>query len=216
MAPIAEVSMKGLCQGLKFSMRITGGEAARRRLKVPKGLDLRPTPDLVKQAVFNSLGNRVSGAHVLELFAGTGALSLECLSRGAASALCVEKSGRHSAVLRENFQKAGFAPDSLQVRVQDVFTAIGQLQQENRRFDLLLADPPYGEKNVGRRSTSFAQQLLDDPRLPRLLNPSGLLVLGHTKRDTLAITDPWEEQKLLKHGDSLMRFLTPGLKQFLD
>src|SRR5271154_4963932 len=59
-------------------MRITGGKAARRILKVPKGLDVRPTPDLVKQAIFNSLGERVVGAKVLELFAGSGALSLEC------------------------------------------------------------------------------------------------------------------------------------------
>ncbi|MGH7953399.1 MAG: RsmD family RNA methyltransferase, partial [Limisphaerales bacterium] len=69
-------------------MRITGGNAARRILKVPKGLDVRPTPDLVKQAIFNSLGVWVVGAKVLELFAGSGALSLECLSRCAASALC--------------------------------------------------------------------------------------------------------------------------------
>src|SRR5262245_46639118 len=66
-------------------MRITGGKAARQRLKVPKGLEVRPTPDLVKQAVFNSLGTRTLGARVLELFAGTGALSLEALSRGAVS-----------------------------------------------------------------------------------------------------------------------------------
>ena len=89
--------------GLGFRMRITGGHAARRRLKVPKGLDVRPTPDLVKQAVFNSLGVRVAGARVLELFAGTGALSLECLSRGAASAVCVEKTSRHAELLRQNF-----------------------------------------------------------------------------------------------------------------
>src|SRR5512137_2446508 len=106
-------------------MRITGGTAARRILKVPKGLDVRPTPDLVKQAVFNSLGTRVAGARVLELFAGTGALSLECLSRGAISTLCVEKAFRHSALLRENFETAGFS-SQLQVRVQDVFTALGQ------------------------------------------------------------------------------------------
>ena len=83
-------------------MRITGGNAARRILKVPKGLDVRPTPDLVKQAVFNSLGARVVGARVLELFAGTGALSLECLSRGAASAFCIEKSHRHAEFIRDN------------------------------------------------------------------------------------------------------------------
>jgi len=169
---------------------------------------VRPTPDLVKQAVFNSLGVRVAGARVLELFAGTGALSLECLSRGAVSAVCVEKSARHAAVLRENFQTSArtLGTNRFEVRVQDVFTAIGQLQQENRTFDLILADPPYGEKNIGRRSTSAAQQLLDDPRLPLLLEPGGLFVLGHSKRDVLSVSQAWSERKVLKHGDSLMRF----------
>jgi len=193
-------------------MRITGGKAARQRLKVPKGLDVRPTPDLVKQAVFNSLGSRTGGARVLELFAGTGALSLEALSRGAVSAVCVELSERHARVLRENVLTAGFTNDVLQVRVQDVFTALQQLQEHPQSFDLILADPPYGEKNVGRRSTSLAQRLLDDPRLPGLLSSQGLLVLGHSKRDTLTVPDWWEEQKLLKHGDSIMRLLKRRLK----
>jgi 16S rRNA (guanine966-N2)-methyltransferase len=188
-------------------MRITGGHAARRILKVPKGLAVRPTPDLVKQAVFNSLGGRVVGARVLELFAGTGALSLECLSRGATSTVCVEKSARHAETLRQNFQLAGFPLETLQVRVQDVFVALAQLAMAGERFDLILADPPYGEKNVGRRSTSFAQQLLDDVKLPAVLAADGLFVLGHTKRDTLTLLDPWQEHKLLKHGDSIMRFL---------
>jgi 16S rRNA (guanine966-N2)-methyltransferase len=188
-------------------MRITGGKEARRILKVPKGLDVRPTPDLVKQAVFNSLGGRVAGARVLELFAGTGALSLECLSRGAASAICIEKSQRHAEVLRHNVQIAGFPAKALQVRVQDVFTAMPQLAEAKAQFDLIIADPPYGEKNVGRRSTSFAQKLLDDATLPRLLANGGLFVLGHAKRDTLAVTEFWKERKLLKHGDSMMRFL---------
>ena len=89
-------------------MRITGGNAARRILKVPKGLGVRPTPDLVKQAVFNSLGGRVAGARVLELFAGTGALSLECLSRGAAGA--GERWERNSA-RRTAFPPFGAVPD---------------------------------------------------------------------------------------------------------
>ena len=191
-------------------MRITGGQAARRILKVPKGLAVRPTPDLVKQAVFNSLGMRVAGARVLELFAGTGALSLECLSRGAASAVCVERASRHAEVLRQNLQVAGFPPEILEVRVQDVFAALAQLAAAGERFDLVLADPPYGEKNVGRRSTSFAQQLLDEVRLPEVLAAGGLLVLGHTKRDTLSVPEYWQEKKLLKHGDSIMRFLSPA------
>ncbi len=168
---------------------------------------MRPTPDLVKQAVFNSLGARVAGARVLELFAGTGALSLECLSRGAVSAVCVEKSHRHAEVLRQNFQSAGFAPETLQVRVQDVFAVVSQLAEAAAQFDLILADPPYGEKNVGRRSTSLAQQLLDEVKLPRLLASGGLFVLGHSKRDTLSVPEFWRERKTLKHGDSLMCFL---------
>jgi len=190
-------------------MRITGGIAARTILKVPKGLEVRPTPDLVKQAVFNSLGSRVGGARVLELFAGTGALSLECLSRGAASAVCIEKSAKHAQILCHNVELAGFAPEVVHVRVQDVFTAISQLAEANNRFDLVLADPPYGEKNVGRRSDSFAQRLLDDLRLADLLTPDGLLVLGHSKRDTLTIPDQWHLKKELRHGDSLMKFLEP-------
>ncbi len=189
-------------------MRITGGQAARRILKVPKGLDVRPTPDLVKQAVFNALGPRVVGARVLELFAGSGALSLDCLSRGAASALCIEKSHKHAAFIQQN---AGSIPDaSLQVRTQDVFTALSQLATNGEQFNLILADPPYGEKNVNRRSESFAQRLLDDPNLPKLLAPGGRFVLGHTKRDTLDIVSPWREAKQLKHGDSVMRFLELG------
>jgi 16S rRNA (guanine966-N2)-methyltransferase len=185
-------------------MRITGGNAARRILKVPKGLDVRPTPDLVKQAIFNSLGARVVGAKVLELFAGSGALSLECLSRGAAAALCIEKSQKHAAFIQQN--AVPFPNANFQVRTQDVFIALAQLAQNTEQFDLILADPPYGEKNVGRRSTSFAQQLLDDKNLPKLLAPGGRFVLGHTKRDTLEAVAPWREVKLLKHGDTVMRF----------
>ena len=188
-------------------MRITGGSSARRQLKVPKGLAVRPTPDLVKQAVFNSLGPRIVGARVLELFAGTGALSLESLSRGAASATCIEKSQRHMEILRQNVVAAGFSPANLETRTQDVFTAISQLAATGAQFDLILADPPYGPKNVGCRSTSDAQRLLDDPDLPKLLTSGGLFVLGHSKRDTLEVPGVWRERKLLKHGDSLMRML---------
>ena len=185
-------------------MRITGGDAARRILKVPKGLDVRPTPDLVKQAVFNSLGERVVGARVLELFAGSGALSLECLSRGAVSALCIEKSQKHANFIQHN--AASLPNANLQARTQDVFTALLQLAANGAQFDLILADPPYGEKNVGRRSESFAQQLLDNENLPKVLAPGGRFILGHTKRDTLEITPQWHEVKMLKHGDTIMRF----------
>jgi len=192
-------------------MRITGGEAARRILRVPKGLDVRPTPDRVKQAVFNSLGERILGARVLELFGGSGALSLEALSRGCASALCLEKSPRHAEFIRRNAEAAGYGATKFHVRVQDVFAALPQLAAAGAQFDLILADPPYGEKNVGRRSTSLAQKSLDDPHLPGLLAAGGRLVLGHARRDTLEIPAPWRAVKALTHGDNVMRFLElPG------
>jgi 16S rRNA (guanine966-N2)-methyltransferase len=188
-------------------MRIIGGTAGGRLLRVPKGYEVRPTPDLVKQAVFNSLGERVIDALVLELFAGSGALGLECLSRGAARVISVEKAERHARMIRQNAEALGFELDRFELRVQDAFVAIGQLQADSTRFDLILADPPFGEKNLGRKSTSFSQRLLDDPRVGNLLGSGGLLILGHSKRDTLTLPPSWSERKFLKHGDSVFRFL---------
>jgi 16S rRNA (guanine966-N2)-methyltransferase len=187
-------------------MRITGGQAGGRILKVPKGMAVRPTIDRVKQALFNSLGDRVVAARVLELFAGSGALSLESLSRGAQLAVCVELAPRHAEFIRNNVIAAGLPIEKLEVRTQDVFAALPQLAAAGQRFDLILADPPYGDKNVGHRSTSFAQKLLDDPSLPKVLAPGGRFALGHAKRDTLEIPAVWREVKVLKHGDSVMRF----------
>jgi 16S rRNA (guanine(966)-N(2))-methyltransferase RsmD len=187
-------------------MRVIGGKAGGRILKVPKGLEVRPTPDLVKQAVFNSLGERVIGARVLELFGGSGALSLESLSRGAASAICVELSAKHARHIRDNMEATDAEPGRFQIIVDDALKVLNQLAARGERFDLIMADPPYGEKNVGRRSESFAQKLLDQPNLPELLAPGGLFVLGHTKRDTLEVPVALEEVKMLKHGDSVMRF----------
>lgn len=187
-------------------MRITGGQAGGRILKVPKGMAVRPTIDRVKQAVFNSLGERVVGARVLELFAGSGALSLECLSRGAKSAVCVELSSKHADFIRRNAAIPGLVGGALEVRTQDVFAALPQMVANGQQFDLILADPPYGDKNVGRRSTSFAQKLLDDPSLPKVLAAGARFALGHARRDTLEIPPVWREVKMLKHGDSVMRF----------
>jgi 16S rRNA (guanine(966)-N(2))-methyltransferase RsmD len=188
-------------------MRIIGGSAAGTILKAPKGFAVRPTPDLVRQAVFNSLAARVAGAAVLELFAGTGALSLECLSRGAAHCVCVEKSSRHAEFIRRNLAVARLPNARLDLWTGDAFAAVARMAREGRQFDLIFADPPYGEKNVGRRSTSPAQELLDDANLPALLSAGGLFILGHAKRDTLTPPAIWEEAKILKHGDSWMRFL---------
>jgi len=188
-------------------MRIIGGSSAGATLKVPKGLGVRPTPDKVRLAIFNSLAGFADGARVLELFAGTGALGLECLSRGAAAATFVELSNQHARVMRVNANSIGVPLGQARFITADAFVALGQLHSNGARFDLVMADPPYGDKNVGRRSESFAQRLLDDEHLPALLEPSGLFVLGHTKRDTLEIPPPWSLRKTLKHGDTLIEIL---------
>jgi 16S rRNA (guanine966-N2)-methyltransferase len=188
-------------------LRIIGGTAAGRLLKVPAGYDVRPTPDLVRQAVFNSLAERVVGARVLDLFSGSGAIGLECVSRGAAYVVSVEKANRNATMIRRNLTDSGLSAEHHSLRIQDVFVAIGQLAGNKEQFDLIIADPPFGEKNVNRRSNSLSQALLDNETLPTLLAENGLFVLGHTKRDTLTIPPPWQEVKEMKHGDSMMRFL---------
>lgn len=188
-------------------MRIIGGQSGGRILKVPKGLGVRPTPDLVKQAIFNSLGERVVGGDVLELFGGSGALSLESLSRGATSAVCVEKSAKHTGFIRRNFEQLGLPREQLELRNQDAYQAIAQFAANGRKFHLIFADPPYGEKNLGKRSKSHAQMILDDANLPMILHAGGLFVLGHSKRDVLEITTWWQVRKVLKHGDSLIELL---------
>ncbi|HUS36856.1 MAG TPA: 16S rRNA (guanine(966)-N(2))-methyltransferase RsmD [Verrucomicrobiae bacterium] len=187
-------------------MRVIGGKAGGRILKVPKGLDVRPTPDLVKQAVFNSLGERILNARVLELFGGSGALSLESLSRGAASAVCVELSSKHARHIRDNMEATDVGAGRFQIIVDDALKVLNSLAERGELFDLIMADPPYGEKNIGKRSESFAQKLLDHPNLPAVMAAGGLFMLGHTKRDTLEVPAALEEVKMLKHGDSVMRF----------
>lgn len=189
-------------------MRIIGGQAAGRLLKVPKGLSVRPTPDLVRQAIFNRLQGRLDGVVVLELFGGTAALSLECLSRGARRAVCVEKSARHARTILSNLTESRMKADLLELRVQDVFTAVPRLVAAGETFDFILADPPFGDKNVGRRSDSMSQRLLDDVLLPCLLRPEGTFVLGHAARDRLSVPGEWRSDKSMRHGDSQFLFLS--------
>ena len=188
-------------------MRIIGGTSAGARLKVPKGLGVRPTPAKVRLAIFNSLAGFADEGRVLEVFAGTGSLGLECLSRGAASVTFVELSARHARIMQANAKSIGIPPGQARFITGDAFVALGQLRGNRAGFDLIVADPPYGDKNVRKRSESFAQRMLDDENLPALLKSGGLFVLGHTKRDTLEIPGPWVLKKTLKHGDTLIEIL---------
>ena len=125
-----------------MSIRVVAGSAKGRRLAAPAGLLTRPTPNRVREAVFNSLYSldAITDARVLDLFAGTGALGIEALSRGAAEAVFVEHDQAVADVLRSNLEATGLA-DAAAVMVVDAGAALEELAP--RRFDVALVDPPY-------------------------------------------------------------------------
>ncbi|HEV2359040.1 MAG TPA: 16S rRNA (guanine(966)-N(2))-methyltransferase RsmD [bacterium] len=124
-------------------MRISAGTAKGTHIRRP-GAGVRPTSDRVKEALFNSLAPRLPEARVLDLFAGTGALGLEALSRGVAQAVFVERDARAAAAIRRNLAAARLE-DRGQVRRGAVETEVGALEREGVVFDLIVLDPPYGQ-----------------------------------------------------------------------
>lgn len=128
-----------------ITVRIIAGRAKGRRLKSPRGMAVRPTADRVKEALFSMLASRfdLAGAVVLDLFAGTGGMGLEALSRGASQAVFVEESRPALAVLRDNVNLCGFA-DRAELMGISVRRALGALASRGPRFDGVFADPPYG------------------------------------------------------------------------
>ena len=127
-----------------MGMRVVAGTARGRRLAVPGGRVTRATPNRVREAVFNSLYSlgATEGARVLDLYAGTGALGIEALSRGAAEAVFVERDRAVAAVLRANLETTGLA-DRATVMAVEADAAVDELIRRRRRFDVALIDPPY-------------------------------------------------------------------------
>ena len=123
-------------------MRITAGEYRGRQLRSPKGSATRPTSDLLRQAIFNVVGPRVAGARVLDLFAGTGALGVEALSRGAADATFVERDRSALASLRANLADLDLLARA-RIVARDGLEALAGLAKARGRFDCVFLDPPY-------------------------------------------------------------------------
>jgi 16S rRNA (guanine(966)-N(2))-methyltransferase RsmD len=127
-------------------MRIVGGSARGRLLKVPKGSDVtRPTADRVRQTIFNVLGQRCDGLRVLDLYAGTGALGLEAVSRGAERAVLVDVGREAIGLCRENAKALRFEAQ-VEVIPAPVEKALEQLRAAHRQFELVFSDPPYAAK----------------------------------------------------------------------
>lgn len=124
-------------------MRISAGTLRGRRLATPSGDRTRPTSDLLRQALFNILGERVRDAQVLDLYAGSGALGVEALSRGAAAATFVERDRAAAACLAKNLDALDLAGRS-RLLVRDVRQAVAELARAGETFSCVLIDPPYG------------------------------------------------------------------------
>jgi 16S rRNA (guanine(966)-N(2))-methyltransferase RsmD len=123
-------------------MRIISGTLRGRRLKGPEGMELRPTSDRLRQALFNILGADIEGSALLDLFSGTGAIGLEALSRGAREVVYVESSRDSMKILRRNLQECGIT-EGYRIYHGDVFTMLRALGREKFHADIIFLDPPY-------------------------------------------------------------------------
>jgi 16S rRNA (guanine966-N2)-methyltransferase len=182
-------------------MRVIAGSAGGVRLVSPKS-GVRPTMDRVKAAIFSSLGEMVIGARVLDLFAGTGALGIEALSRGAKAAGFVDEDRQSVSAIEKNLAKAKLAG---RVRQQDVFSFLKAAAQTGDKFRIIFADPPYDQMKSGER---FTDKLLDNPDLPQLLEDGGLFVLE--KRPDEQIPEPkvWDVVRRKTYGATEVLFLS--------
>jgi 16S rRNA (guanine966-N2)-methyltransferase len=189
---------------LEFNlMRIISGVSKGRKLATPKNQTIRPTSDRVKESIYNILGDRVKGKVVLDLFAGTGNLGIEALSRGATKALFVEKGRQALRLIQKNLSQSGMARQS-EILPMDVSRAIGILNRRKESFDLILMDPPY-EKGL-------IQKTLLKLRLQRIDHRDSILVIEHDRREPIPeVLEGWILFRQRRIGDTMISFLTPRL-----
>jgi 16S rRNA (guanine966-N2)-methyltransferase len=167
-------------------MRVIAGAYKGRPLKAPPGRATRPTSDRVREALFSILGD-VGGLHVLDLYAGSGALGIEALSRGAAEAVFVESSRRAAEVIRANLRAVGDPPAT--IRTED---ALAHLARDVGPYDLVFADPPYSSApRLGERLSEL---------LPRVLHDTSLTVTESDKRAPLELALPLVDERV--YGDT--------------
>ncbi|MCM1567582.1 MAG: 16S rRNA (guanine(966)-N(2))-methyltransferase RsmD [Dehalobacter sp.] len=178
-------------------MRIISGQWKGRNLKTVKGMNTRPTSDKVKGAIFNILAGKVMNARVLDLFAGTGNLSFEALSRGGRHAVLVEKDTSALETIRKNAEILGAVPRTSILRM-DAMNFFKQAVQE--RFDLIFLDPPYRQ--------GLADMALAYLQTQPLLNPGGVIIIETSSDETVDdAIDPLEIRLIREYGDTRLWFI---------
>lgn len=176
-------------------MRIIAGTARGRAIQGPKGPDIRPTSDRVRETIFNVLGQWVEG-RVLDLYAGTGALALEALSRGASKAVLVDSGREAQQLIPKNLEHLGFTAQAELLRLP-ADRALDQLEKRGEAFDLIFADPPY--------AAEAAVWLVDRLAQSPLLAPGGTLVLETDKREAAPANPALPEVDERQFGDTRVR-----------
>jgi 16S rRNA (guanine966-N2)-methyltransferase len=179
-------------------VRIVAGTLGGRRFSAPPGNDTRPTSDRVREALFSALGD-ISGARVLDLFAGSGALALEALSRGAAHAVLVENDARAAATIRRNLEALGVGPDRAVLRRRDALRVVRDASEAGESYDLVFLDPPY------RLATGLGPELAT--ALAPILAP-GARVIGESDRRTPLDLPGMSTTFERRYGDTLLRIHT--------
>jgi 16S rRNA (guanine(966)-N(2))-methyltransferase RsmD len=170
-------------------MRVITGSARGRRLKELEGMETRPTTDRVKEGLFNVLQFDIEGRKVLDLFAGTGQLGIECLSRGAASAVFVDRRADAVKLIRENLKVTELSGRAKVVAGDSV----EYLKALRERFDIILLDPPY---EAGLLEPVIAQIARFD-----ILSPHGIIVAEHPAGRTLPVlTTPYRLYRTYRYG----------------
>jgi 16S rRNA (guanine966-N2)-methyltransferase len=170
-------------------VRVIAGAYGGRRLTAPKGAETRPTADRVREALFSVLGD-VSGLTVLDLFAGSGALGIEALSRGAATAVFVERAAPALAALRGNLEALGI---DAQVHREDARAFLRNASRAGHTYDLVFLDPPYRE----------AERLGNELDLGSVIAPGGRIVSESDRRSPIPTDLPLHFER--RYGDTLIR-----------
>jgi 16S rRNA (guanine966-N2)-methyltransferase len=177
-------------------VRIIAGQFKGRQLKTLSWPGLRPTSDKLRETLFNILAPRIEGVRVLDGYAGTGAVGIEAISRGAAHVSFVERNRRAAALIEENLAACG-VQQGYTIHCGDFVLALHGLR-EDARFDLILLDPPYDAGNVADTLAAAAARLAD----------GGLLVLERATRREFDVPEPLTRVRDVKSGDSTLTFMT--------
>ena len=186
-------------------MRVTGGSLTGFKIAAPKGRRVRPTSDMVREALFDLLGPRVRGSRFWDLYAGTGAVGIEALSRGAALALFVEESPVCCRIIKGNLQRMGLEESALVVK-SDALRAVKRLCDGMQRADIVFLDPPYGSGIQATLREAAAMMIAAGT-----IDSEALMVCQHSKREEVPErAAELSLQRQQRYGDTVLSFFWMG------